>query len=271
MATKKPAAPVVPIKAVKGAAKPKATGTAVAVKKTGGAVVDIQAAMRAELAGLSERTAPAGGDKIQLKGKVFTLPDGSKHDSLDVVIVDFMAVNNYYEGSFDPKSIVPPTCFAIGQIPTSLVPSKNAPVRQSDSCGGCPMNQYESATTGSGKACKNQRRLALLPPDADADTPLWIMDIPPTSLKSFDGYIRSTSSKFGVLPVGLITTITFDDTVDYPSPRFGNPTLNENIEQHWPRRSEAMERLSAEPDVSGYVEPAKPGARKAPARPAARR
>lgn len=264
MATKKPAAAA----AAAPKSKPKA-GTAVAVKKaTGGALVDIKAQMAAELAGLADRTAPATGDKINVKGKVFTLPDGSKHDTMEVVIVEFMAVNNFYEGVYDPKSIVPPTCFAINQIPTNMVPSKNSPAIQSDSCAGCPMNQFGSA--GEGKACKNQRRLALLPPDADADTPLWIIDVSPTGLKSFDGYVRSAASKFGVTPIGLITTISFDEALDYPSLRFGDPKPNENIDQHWPRRVEAMDRLLQEPDVSGYVEPAKPGARK-PARPAARR
>lgn len=256
------------------AAKPKAgtsKSTAVAtVKKNAGALVDIAAQMKAELAGLADRTAPASGDKIQLKGKQFSMPDGSKADSIEVVIVDFMAVNNYYEGTYDAKNITPPTCFAIGQIPTTLVPSKNAPVLQSDTCSACPMNVFGSS--GDGKACKNQRRLAVLPPEADADTPLWILDVSPTGLKSFDGYVRSAASKFGVLPIGLITTITFDDQVDYPSLRFGEPKPNVSMEQHWPRRGEAMERLLQEPDVSSYAAPAKPGARKAPAaRPAARR
>lgn len=273
MATKsqaKPAAAKTAVPAKKGAS-PAKTGTALAVKKvTGSAVMDIQAAMKAELASLADRVAPASGDKINVKGKVFTLPDGSKVDTLDVVIVDFMAVNNFYEGAYDPKNIVPPTCFAIGQIPTNLVPSSNAPVKQSDACASCPMNQFGS--DGDGKACKNQRRLALLPPDADEDTPLWILDVSPTGLKSFDGYVRSAASKFGVTPVGLITQITFDPASDYPSLRFGDPRPNEQVATHWGRRTEALERLMQEPDVSSYAAPAAKGGRKAPvARPGAAR
>lgn len=267
MATSKTAAKAAP----KAAAKPAAKSTALAVKKaTGGQLVDIKAQMAAELADLADRTAPAGGDKIQLKNKQFCLPDGAKVDELQVVIVDFIATNNFYEGVYDPKNIVPPTCFAIGQIPTALVPSDNAPVKQSDACGTCPMNQFGSS--GDGKACKNMRRLAVLPPDADADTPLLILDVSPTGLKSFDGYVRSAASKFHMLPIGLVTTVTFDPGVDYPSLRFGEPQPNENMEAHWGRRGEALERLSQEPDVSGYEAPPKPGARgaKAPARGARR-
>lgn len=256
------------------AAKPAATkkpGTAVAVpKKSAGAVVSIKEQMAAELAALGERTAPAGGDKIQLKGKQFNLPDGSQTDELQVVIVDFIATNNFYEGAYDPKNITPPACFAIGQVITQMVPSDNSPVKQADSCGVCPMNQFGSA--GDGKACKNMRRLAVLPPDADADTPLWVLDVSPTGLKSFDGYVKTVATKFGVLPIGVVTTISFAPEVDYGSLRFGNPQPNENMTEHWSRRKEATERLMQEPDVSAYATPQPPKGRGAPARkPAARR
>jgi hypothetical protein len=250
--------------------KPAAKGTALAVKKApGGALVDIKAQMAAELAGLAGRVAPASGDKISVNSKVFSLPDGSKADVLDVVIVDFISANTFYEGAYDPKNITPPTCFALGQIPTSMVPSDNAPVKQSDTCSACPMNQFGSA--GNGKACKNGRRLAVLPPDADESTPLMVIDVSPTGLKGFDGYVRSIASKFSMMPIGVVTQLSFDPNEDFPKLVFGEPRPNENMEAHWPRRAEATERLTQEPDVSSYVEPVKPGARKPAARAGARR
>ena len=69
MATKAPAAKA-------AAAKPAAKSSAVALApKKGGALVDIKALMAAELATLAGRTAAVGGNKVNLKGKVFTLPD----------------------------------------------------------------------------------------------------------------------------------------------------------------------------------------------------
>lgn len=258
MATKKPAA----APAAKPAAKK--PGTALApVKKSAGAVVSIKDQMAQQLAALGDRTAPAGGDKIQLKGKKFKLPDGQETDELQVVIVDFIAANNFYEGTYDPNNISPPACFAIGQVISQMAPSDNSPVKQSDACGACPMNQFGSS--GNGKACKNMRRLAVLPPDADADTPLWVLDVSPTGLKSFDGYVRSIAAKFNVLPIGVVTTVTMDPSVDYPSLRFGEPAPNENMETHWERRGEAIERITQEPDVSQYESPA-PKGRGAPAR-----
>lgn len=252
------------------ATKPKAAapaakkpGTAVAVKKTsGGAVVDIKAMMAAEVASLANRTAAPGGDTIQLKGKKFKLPDGTEAETLNVVIVDFLSMNNFYENAYDPKNIVPPTCFALGQVPTSMAPSDNSPVKQNNVCQTCPMNQFGSS--GDGKACKNMRRVALLPVDADEDTPLLILNVSPTGLKSFDGYVRSVASKFNMPPIGVVTEITFAQDVDYASLRFGNPEPNANMEVHWGRRQEALDRLATEPDVSGYTAAPPPRGRAAP-------
>lgn len=266
MATTKPAAKTAKPTAAKPAAKSAkaAPSTAIAIKKSSGAI-SIKETMAAELAALAGRTGNPGGDKITLKNdKTFNLPDGSKVDTLEVVIVDFIGVNNYYEGAYDKDNISPPACFAIGQVIADMVPSDNAPVKQSDACASCPMNAFGSS--GTGKACKNMRRLAVLPPDADADDPLWIIDVSPTGLKSFDGYVRSVASKFGMIPVGVVTTITMDQTADYPSLRFGDPRPNDNVDVHWERRAEAKERLEQEPDVSAYAPPAPKGRAAAPAR-----
>lgn len=239
--------------ATKAAAKPPAkTSTAVAVKKaTGGSLATIQAQMAADLAALQGRTGAPGGDKISCKNKKFKLPDGTEADELRLVIVDFTNVNNFYEGAYNKDAIVPPACFAINPIILSMAPSDNSPLKQAEDCQGCPMNQFGS--DGNGKACKNIRRLAVLPPDADEDTPLWVLDTSATANKSFDAYVRSVAQKFNLMPVGVTTLVTFDPSVDYPSLRFSEPEANENLAVHYARRDEAKERLVQEPDVSGFT------------------
>lgn len=234
----------------------KKAGTAVAtVPSKTSALVSIQAEMQAALATLADRTQAPSGDKIQIKNdKTFHLPDGTVADELQVIIVDFTAYNAFYEGAYNKDAVVPPTCFAINPILVRMAPSENSPVKQSDSCGTCPMNQFNTASNGGGgKACKNMRRLCVLPVDADEDAPLWILDTSPTACKSFDGYVRSIATKFNVLPVGVVTTVSFDPNLDYPTMRFGDPTPNENMAEHWTRRGEAQERLEQEPDVSSYA------------------
>ena len=211
------------------ASKP-ATSTAVAVKKPSSAnIVSIQEALKAQAASMSERTAPPSGNSIRVtQDKQFILPDGTKTPGpLELVIVDFTSKNAFYEGAFDPKNIAPPACFSLGTDIKKMVPSKNAPVPQSADCGSCPMNQFGSA--GAGKACKNSRMLAVLPPDADENTPMWTLSTSPTANKGFDGFVTSVARV------------------------------------HFARHAEAKEMLAVEPDVSGFVK-APPARGKAPAR-----
>ena len=254
------------------------TSTAVAVKKTGTNLVSVKDQLADQLAALAGKTAPVSGNAIRItQDKQFRLPDGtSTPGPLQLVVVDFVSKNMFYEGVYDPNATVPPACFAIASSPLNMVPSDNAPVKQAASCSVCSMNQFGSA--GNGKACKNGRVLAVLPPDADDQSPIWTLAVSPTALKAWDGYVNSVVRTFSAPPVGVITEVSFDPGSTYPSLRFGNPVLNENVAEHLSRVEEANALIAVEPDVSQYgVEsaprgraPARPAAR-APARPAARR
>lgn len=247
----------------------KTTGTAVAVKKpNAGAVVSIQEQLKAQAAAAASKIAPAGGNKIRYSKGKFILPDGSEAESLEVVIVDFVSKNSYWEGAYNKDDIVPPNCFAIHSEPKGMVPSANSPDKQCDDCSSCPMNTFGSA--GAGKACKNSRELAVLPPDADADTPLWILSVPPTAIKGFDGYVGSVLRTFQMPPVSVVTTVTLDPAEDYYKPMFSDPRPNDNLEAHFSRMEEAKEILFVEPDVSTFGQekpaPARKTAARAPAR-----
>lgn len=232
----------------------KPASTAVAVKKTTGAnLVSIKEAMAAQLADLASRVAPASGNAIRVtQDKQFLLPDGTKTPGpLELVVVDFTSKNSFYEGAFDPKAISPPACFSIGQNPLKMTPSNNAPVAQSTDCQSCPMNQFGSA--GTGKACKNSRVLAVLPPDADADTPMWTLATSPTANKGFDGFVSSVARVFQTPPVGVVVSVSFDPNETYAKLVFTNPQPNENLAEHFGRQAEAAAMLAVEPDVSQYV------------------
>lgn len=228
--------------------------------------INYQEQIAAELKGMQKRVQPATGDRIRFKGnKHFVLPDGTEGEELNVVIVDFVSSNLYYDSVFNPDSPSPPACFAIGPEPAMLVPSNNSPAKQADTCTACPNNQFKSGVNGVGKACKNTRLLAVMRPDADPDdSQIWIMQIPPTALKSFDGYVTNLQNKLNTVPIGVTTTITLDKTVDYASPRFNvsSPLKPSELGMFFERREEARKRLMAEPDVSQY-QPPKPRGGKA--------
>ena len=232
--------------------------TSVAVKKpVSGAIVSIKEQLAAQAAAMSERTAPPGGNKIKLAPGSMTLPNGTKTPGpIEVVVVDFIAKNSFYEGAYDPSNIAAPVCFAIGTNPLKMVPSANSPVPQAATCAECPMNQFGSA--GNGKACKNERVLAVLPPDADANTPMWTMGVSPTGLKGFDGYVNSVARAFQAPPVGVVTTVGLDETKTYAALVFSDAQPNPNLAEHFARQGEARAMLTVEPDVSGYAaKPAK--------------
>lgn len=255
------------------AAAKKTPSTSLAVaKKASTSIVSIQEQLKAQAEQMAERTAPASGNTIRVtQDKMFLLPDGTKTSGpLELVIVDFISSNKFYEGAYDPKDVSPPACFAIGNKPNALVPSDNSPLKQASECSKCPMNQFGSA--GNGKACKNARVLAVLPPDADEDDPMWLLNVSPTALKAFDAYVGSIARSFSAPPVAVVTKVSFDENVTYASLRFSDPAPNENLAVHFARQDEARDLLNAEPDVSQFQtaqSPARGG--KPSARPAARR
>lgn len=247
----------------KKAAPAKKTGTAVATRGSTNVVniKDIQDKLRAQAEAMKGRIGSVSGISISTKGKKFAFPDGTKTgDPVELVIVDFMSVNSFYDTDYDEKNPSPPACFAIGEDPNNLVPSNNSPAKQCDTCKGCPMNEFGSK--GEGKACSNTRLLAVLPPDATDETPIWTLRVSATGLKGFDGFVRAVSSSFQLPPVGVVATVSFDDDKAYPLLRFSDPKPNDNLAVHYARMDEARKILESEPDVSGYADP-KP---KAPAR-----
>lgn len=228
--------------------------TSVAVKKpSGGSIVSIQDALRAQVADTANRVAPASGIKIRAtQDKKFILPDGTTTPGpLELVIVDFAAVNTFYETAFNKDDVAPPACFAVGTDPRKMAPSAEAPNKQAADCQVCPNNQFGS--NGNGKACGNGRLLAVLPPDADEDTPMWLLQPSATAIKGFDGHVSSVARVFQMPPVGVVTEVSFDDSVTYAKMVFGDPKPNPGLAVHFARQAEAKELLFAVRDVSGYV------------------
>jgi len=259
------------------AKKPAAKTTAVATRSAG--AVSVQATLQAQIAKLGGKTEPATGNKIRItQSKEMVLPDGTKtRDPIQVVVVDFCSRNMFYPGAFDKDNPTPPACFAIGEEPKKLVPSDNSPEKQCDEgCASCPNNAWGSAPNGKGgKACKNTRLLAVLPPDADENTDIWLLETSPTANKGFDGYVNGLGSRMTMAPVQVITTVSLDEASDYPTLVFSDPEPlpDDKLPLFVSRIEDAQKLLAAEPDVSGYgQEPAKAsrGKPQAAAKPAAK-
>lgn len=240
-------------------AAPKKTAVAVPKAKLN-LPANLEADMANEITQFKGRIASPSGNRIKADEKIFTLPNGDTSDTLSVIIVDFVSYNAYYDAPWNPNAIVPPNCFALGLEPANMVPSDNSPEKQAESCASCWANQWDSSSAGKGKACNNTKLLAVVAPDADADTPLLLLKVTATALKNFDAYVTSVVRTMQRPPRGVITQITFDPNLKYSSLRFSDPQpcTPEQMALAYSRRDEAMEVLMKEPDVSGFAAATKP-------------
>lgn len=244
----------------------------VPAKRESTAVVNYAELMAKQAAEIASKIGAPGGDRIvpQLDKKI-RFPDGRVvENTFDAVIVEFISGNFMYKGKYDPKNIQPPICFALGTDPKDMYPSENSSEMQSkDGCNNCPNNQFGS--DGDGKACKNMRLLALLPPDAEDDTPFGVINVSPTATRPFDGFVAKLAATFGKPPAAFIVEIGCDPKMDYPTLRFANPRPidDERVGIYLRRQTEAVKRLLTEPDLSSYAK--KPASRTPAGRGSARR
>lgn len=218
--------------------------------------------LQKEMEEMRSRLQAPSGDKIKIDNKMFVLPNGDKNDVVNAIVVDFVYYNAYYTSAFDPNQITPPDCFAIHPVASEATPSPNAIDPQCDSCQGCPQNQFGSA--GKGKACRNSVLLALLPPDADMDTPLMLLNLSPTAIKPFSAYMSSLL-RLNRPPYSVVTEFYCDPNSKFDSVRLANPEPVEAdmLEVVRARRGEARERLMTEPDFKALsaANDAKPAAK----------
>lgn len=224
-------------------------------------VVNVQEALRKELETLKERVDPPSGYMISTKGKTFTLPDGSANPGpLVCVVLDWVTANTYFEGIYNPKNVQPPACFAIGRTVADIKPSDNSPKKQGNpdkndedygTCRGCPQNEWGSDPQGGkGKACKNTRRLLVVPANASAKTPCWVLSVSPTGLKFFDKYVNTLADQ-GVHPIEVVTEISFEASEAYPSLRFEVSGKHDNLDTMWQLKQLGQEILVQEPKLDG--------------------
>lgn len=132
---------------------------------------------------------------------------------LDCIVVASAYENALYEGKFDPNNPKPPVCYAINVDEDSMVPHEKSLEPQAASCAECPHNEWGSAAESRGKACKNIRRLALLPPDAVTDaekikaTEALFLKLPVLSVRNWALYVNNVAAEFKRPPFAVVTQI----------------------------------------------------------------
>lgn len=146
------------------------------------------------------------GGRLNYKGA--DLPE----NKMNVVIIDHILANLFYEGTFDPQTPTSPVCYAYGRDEAVMAPHEQSPTPQHDSCVGCPQNEWGSADRGNGKACKNTRRIAVISEnDLNGDiaqAEVAYVHAPVTSVKAWAGYVRQIQQTLNMPPLAVITEIS---------------------------------------------------------------
>lgn len=157
--------------------------------------------------------------RISLRGRKFRVIEGGEEiqkpaDELFVVILAVepgagLMQKTFYRNGYASGDKSPPDCSsANGVTPDTWVTN---PV--SSKCQTCPMNQFGSATSNSGKkskACKDSKRLWVAMPDS-VDGTVFSLGVPVTSLKALSEYGNMLRTN-GVPAAAVITKLSMKDT-----------------------------------------------------------
>ena len=189
-----------------------------------------------------------GGNFISNKGKLFNLPGSNEsHNTLECIVVDYIRINNLLP-PYRPNVRTVPICWAIGRSDRLLVPSDKSPEKQAENCEVCKNNVFGSSATGRGKLCSNTYRLAVVPPNATAESDIWLMKVSPTGLARWNNYVKSAEVMHG--PGGyirLITEMSFNDKMEQPSLVFKAVSVHEKLDIILRLRERAQDDIMAEP------------------------
>ncbi len=157
--------------------------------------------------------------KISLKaGVVSYAGQPVKDNRLPCVILAASYKNALYKGRYDPNNIVNPHCFSLAEADENMVPDDVVSNPENATCDGCPQREWGSDPNGGrGKACKESRRLVLMPASVlEAEDPikaireaeLAIMDLPVMSVKFYSQYVNILAGSIG-LPAWAVVTDVF--------------------------------------------------------------
>ena len=161
---------------------------------------------------------PAIG-KISLRAGVLSYGGNSMPgNKMDAIIIATGYRNVWYAGAFDPDNVVSPNCFALSLSDENMVPHANVIEPVNATCEGCKYNEWKSAGGNSkGKACKQTRRLVMLPGSVVTDAnpgetirsaELAVMDLPVTSVRNYSTFVNALAASAGVPPHAAICQIS---------------------------------------------------------------
>ena len=158
--------------------------------------------------------------KFGLKAGVLTYGGGQMPgNQVDVIVLAAAYRNTWYEGQYDPDNIQNPNCFAFSLEKGDLAPPEQVKDPVSPACATCPKAQWGSDPRPGkrGKACKEGRRLVMIPADVLKQTnpveaiktaELGIMDLSVTNAPRYATFVQALAASAGVPPYAAVTNVS---------------------------------------------------------------
>lgn len=216
----------------KPAAKSKASDDATS-KKTGTEMVkwDEELAKYADQSAAAEANAGTGLRSFSLRAGVLSIDDNPMpNNEMAVIVLDHIFENTFYLEEYDPDNPTPPSAYALGRDEAELRWHEDSIPELEDGekiagelCSESSINQWGSADKGRGKACRNLRRLLMIPAgtinkktgefemiddeEHYATVKPAFMKLPPTSTTNWSNYVKQLAGSLRKPPFVIATRI----------------------------------------------------------------
>lgn len=177
----------------------------------------------------------SGGRSISHKAGLFRIGDDLEFPELCIIIMGAAFENTYYDTAYSPDRVEPPKCFAIGEREDQMAPHDATQDSdyfrpQADTCALCEHNKFPKAGEVKRKACRNGRRLIVLPAgmykkrprSRDLDLEMFLgenqddnreyiqsgdlfsLKVPPSSLRAYKDVVHQMREQHGRPPHGMV-------------------------------------------------------------------
>lgn len=174
-------------------------------------LINWQEKMREEAQAVA-KTERVSADRLSFKSGILSYMDKAMPDNeMECIIVASATEQVLYTERYNPDKQTPPDCFALARPGEDLIPHEVVPEPINSACAGCKYNKFNSDLQGGkGKACKERRRLAVMPPPGKiediAEAELVMASIPTMSVKNWAAYVNTLASQ-GVASWGMLTLL----------------------------------------------------------------
>lgn len=204
--------------------------------------------MKADAKSMLEAERPSVANMTFKSGVMAISEQPVPGNEITCIILAAVAENNWYKDRYNPDVKSIPACYAIGEGKAdALAPHEMAKEKQATDCKSCEKFEWGSDPNGGrGKACKERRRLALIP--ANGTSEMILCSIPPTSLKGWGSFVLEVAATTGRPIYGVIATVkVVPDAKNQFLVKFSivEPVADHVLAQIMAKRGPALELLLA--------------------------